>query len=131
KISSRGQWVTFNRRQGLVTISRRPFGWRRPPRVVVSQPLADVVAVQLVYGGVATETQPDMYGGMGPGIEHQYDWYEFNLVLRGPEPRLNLANGRNWVWIRQAGKEVAEFLSVPLVDQLYHDPNQKGCATRS
>ena len=50
-ISSSGRWVTFDRRHGVLTISRRPFGWRRPPRVVRSQSLAEIVAVQLGYAG--------------------------------------------------------------------------------
>jgi hypothetical protein len=30
-LASRGRWVTLDRRQGLLTVRRRPFGWRRPP----------------------------------------------------------------------------------------------------
>jgi hypothetical protein len=67
---------------------------------------------------------------MSPLIERSYDWYEFNLVLRGPDaPRLSLASGREWMWMREAGRQVAEFLGVPLIDQLYHGPYQEGCRT--
>jgi hypothetical protein len=119
-LASQGRWVTFDRRRGLLTINRRPFGWRRRPRVVESWPLHEIVGIQLIRGGVAWESDPpDIYGGNYPVTGRNYDWYEFNLVLRGPDtPRLNLASGRDWMWIEQAGREVAEFLGVPLVDHL-------------
>jgi hypothetical protein len=123
-VSSGGRWVTFDRRHGLLTISRRPFGWRRSPRVVSSQSLAEVVAVQLVYGGVSTSSHPSsLNADQAPSIEFEYDWYEFNLVLRGHEtPRFNLASGTDWMWMGQAGAEIAQFLGVPLVDQRSHRP---------
>jgi hypothetical protein len=123
-VASTGRWVTFDRRRGLLTISKRPFGWRRPPRVVQSQSLPDVSAVQLVYGGVAEEVLGQSpYDDRSPPITRPYDWYEFDLVFRDPTvARLSLASGPDWVWMRQAGREVAEFLGVPIVDQLYHGP---------
>jgi hypothetical protein len=123
KVSSSGQWVAFNRRQGILTVSRRPFGWRRGPRVVYSRPLADIVAVQLIRGEAYTNPDPPDPTGwpiLPPG---KYDWYEFNLVLRDSDtPRMTLASGRQWDWMRQAGKELSEFLGVALVDQLSHGP---------
>jgi hypothetical protein len=130
-LASTGRWITFDRRQGIFTISRRPFGWRRLPRVVESRPLPEVAAVELVYGGVATETEPpEPFGGMSPLVERRYDWYEFNLVFRGSgAARLNVASGANWMWMREAGRQVVEFLGVPLIDQLYHGPYKEGCRT--
>ena len=121
--SSGGRWITFDRGRGLLTISQRPFGWRRPPRVVNSRPLAEIAAVQLLYGGIATESLPSGPDAMAPAIERPYDWYEFNLVLHGPQaPRMNLASGPDWTWMRLAGPEIARFLNVPLDDRVYHGP---------
>jgi hypothetical protein len=124
-VASTGRWVTVDRRHDLLTISKRPFGWRRPPRVVETRPLRDIAAVQLVYGGVAEEVLgPSPYDDRSPPITQRYDWYEFNLVFRDSTvPRMSLASGPDWVWMRQAGREVAEFLGVPLLDQLYHGPS--------
>ena len=123
-VASSGRWVTFDRRRGLLTVSKRPFGWRRPPRVTQSWPLQEVGAVQLVYGGVATDVLPQSpYDDHSLPMTRHYDWYEFDLVFRDSAvPRLNLASGPDWVWMRQVGREVAEFLGVPLIDQLYHEP---------
>ena len=124
-VASTGRWVTFDRRRGLLTVSKRPFGWRRPPRVVQSRPLSDVKAVQLVYGGISEQVLPQSpYDDHSPLITQQYDWYEFDLVFRDPTvPRMSIASGPDWVWMRQAGREVAEFLGVPLIDHLYHGPS--------
>jgi hypothetical protein len=123
-MSSMGCWVTFDRRQGLITVSKRPFGWRRQPRVVRSCLLQDVSAVQLVYGGVVEDSLPQSpYDQPSLPIIRQYDWYKFDLVFRDPTiPRLNLAGDSDWTWMPQVGREVAEFLGVPVIDQLYHGP---------
>jgi hypothetical protein len=125
-VASSGRWISFDRRRGLLTVSKRPFGWRRPPRVVQSRPLQEVGAVQLVYGGVAEEVLAQSpYDDRSPPIMQQYDWYEFDLVFRDPAVvRMSLASGPDWVWMRQAGREVAAFLGVPLLDQLYHGPSK-------
>ena len=121
-VASGGRWVTFDRKRLLLTVKRRPFGWRREPRVVESRPLDDVAAVQLIFGGVAAELlSQSPYDDRSPPITREHDWYEFNLSFRGsPESRMTLASGPDWVWMRQAGRELAEFLGVPLVDRLHH-----------
>jgi hypothetical protein len=56
-----------------------------------------------------------------PSVSVQPITGAFNVVFRGPTPsRLTIACGPDWPWMRQAGREVAEFLGVPLVDRLYH-----------
>jgi hypothetical protein len=123
-LASRGRWVTFDRRRGLLTVSRRPFGWRRTPRVVQSRPLQDIGAVQLVYGGVAEEGLPTSLDPFAVLVTRRYDWYEIDLVFRDPAaPRMSLASGPDWVWMREAGLEVAEFLGVRVIDQLSHGPS--------
>jgi hypothetical protein len=79
---------------------------------------------------MVTDIHPPQDGLYAPLDVRKYDWYEFNLVLRGPDtPRFNLARGVDWMWMRQAGREVAEFLGVPLTDQLYHGPHPEGRRT--
>jgi hypothetical protein len=119
-----GRWITFDRRQGRVIVSRRRLGWGPEGEVVESRRLEDIVAVQLVYGGTVsvdvgpTTQQLEPYAP--PPIMVERPWYEFNLVLRGPDqPRLTLACSTDWEWMRAVGPEVATFLGVPLVDQLY------------
>jgi hypothetical protein len=121
-VASGGRWVTFDRKGRLLTVKRRPFGWRREPRVVESWALSEVAAIQLVYGGVAEEVvSPSPYDDRSPPITREYDWYEFNVVFRGStQVRLTITSGPDWGWMRQAGRELAEFLGVPLVDRLYH-----------
>lgn len=42
-----------------------------------------------------------------------------NLLLSDPEGgRLNLTAHSGWPWMRQAGPQLADFLGVPLIDQL-------------
>jgi hypothetical protein len=125
-VSSTGRWVTFDRRQGVLTVSKRPFGWRRPPRVVESRPLQSVTAVQLVYGSVAENVLVQPPDQFSQPITQKYDWYEFDLAFRDSTmPRMNIASGSECVWMRQAGREVAEFLGAPLIDHLYHGPSNQ------
>jgi hypothetical protein len=43
--------------------------------------------------------------------------FQLNLALKDPyQPRINLAFTRNGQWVRQAGRDLASFLGVPLID---------------
>lgn len=56
-----------------------------------------------------------------PPVTQPYDWYGFGLVRSdSSKPRMSIASGTDWVWMRQAGHELSEFLGVPLIDRLYH-----------
>jgi hypothetical protein len=132
-LASDGRWITFDRKDRNLTVKRRPFGWQREPRVVESRSLDDVVAVQLIFGGVTQVVLVrSPYDEHIPPITQDYYWYEFNVVFRdSPVSRMTIASGRDWVWKRQAGRELAEFLGVPLVDRLAHGlpsaaPNDTG-----
>jgi hypothetical protein len=119
-LGSGQRWLRFDRESGLLTISRRPFWsfWRRP-RVVDSRPLADLVGVQLIYCGVQEESyEVGEPGTPGSVTYRQYHSYQLNLVLHGEsEPRLNLAGHSDDRWMREAGRQLADFLGVPLIDQ--------------
>ena len=80
-----------------------------------SLPLAKVVAVQLVPGGLVDRPAP-----FGAGREHIS--YQINLVLADAhQDRLNLTDDSDLQWARQAGRQLADFLGVPLIDQVADD----------
>jgi hypothetical protein len=119
---SAGTWIRFDRRAGLISLSRRPFGFLRKPRVYQTGPLAEIVCMQLIYNGFHSERRE-------VGVEDrktyqivQYYAYQMNLVLeRDGQCRMNLAHHSDWEWMRREGGRLAEYLQVPLVDQLFHD----------
>jgi hypothetical protein len=65
-------------------------------------PLEQIVAVQCCFGGI--------HGSRSP-----YDTYQLNLVLQGGS-RLNLAHHSDSSWIQSTGRQIADFLTIPLVD---------------
>jgi hypothetical protein len=70
-------------------------------------PLPNVLGVQLVPGGLVAE-------GFGESVS-----YQLNLVLADIyEDRLNLTHSSDLSWTRQAGEQIADFLGVPLIDQI-------------
>jgi len=94
-----GDRVVFDTAKGRMT-----YGWWK------DRPLKDVLAVQLVAGEV--HRWP---AGEGP----TYQSYQLNLALDDPQhPRFNLSDHSDLAWTREAGRQLAEFLCVPLVDQL-------------
>ena len=103
-----------------MTISRRPFGFRRSLQVVRSRPLTDIVCVQLLYTGWQSEhVEIGECGTPGSVIHRSYHSYQLNLVVDDrDEPRLNLGSHADVKWMREAGPRLASFLRVPLVDQL-------------
>jgi hypothetical protein len=121
-LSAGGRWVRFDRRAGLLTISRRPFGFRRSLQVIRSRPLTDLVCVQLLYGGYHSDSiEIGEPGTPGSVVYQNYHSYQLNLVFDDPnEPRYKLASQADWKWIREAGQQLADFAGVPVVDQLYH-----------
>jgi hypothetical protein len=117
------QCIQFDRRTGAMRVLRKPRHGRREDKVIKSRPLADIVCVQLLYGGfhtvTTTNTSTEPYQG-GTQTEQFYS-YQMNLVVDDPkEPRFNLTSHSDWQWMRQTGTQLADFLQVPVVDQLYH-----------
>lgn len=117
------RWVRFDRRAELMTISRRPFGFRGELQVIRSRPLRDIVCIQLLYAG----RQHDIIeigepGTPGSVIYKNYRSYQLNLVMNdSEEPRLNLCSHCDVKWMREAGQRLAGFLGVELIAQLPQD----------
>ena len=90
--------------------------------MVQSRPLTDLVCIQLLYGGFHSEsTEIGEPGTPGSVIHPNYHSYQLNLVFDDPkEPRYNLATHSDWKWMREAGQTLADFLGIPVADQLAH-----------
>jgi hypothetical protein len=116
------RWVRFDRRAGLLTISRRPFGVRRSLQVIATRPLTDLVCIQLLYGGFHSETTEIGEPGTPGSVLHEsYHSYQLNLVFDDQKvPRYNLATHSDWKWVREAGQALADFLAIPVADHLAH-----------
>jgi hypothetical protein len=114
------RWVRFDRRTGLMTISQRPLGFRRSLQVVRTRPLTDILCVQLLYAGWQSENVEIGEPGTPGSVIHQsYPLYQLNLVVEDrEEPRFNLSSHADVKWMRQASRLLADFLRVPLIDQL-------------
>jgi hypothetical protein len=95
----------FDRQAGLLTLGW--FGLKG------THPLAQVLAIQLIPGGLVDRpTGP--FGRSGEQVS-----YQLNLVIADAyEDRINLTDDSDLQWTRQAGQQVAEFLGVPLIDQI-------------
>jgi hypothetical protein len=88
---------------------RPPWSWRCPMLAFYTRPVTDIVGVQLVPG------PPITYEDENRPIAT----YQLNLLLDDPlQPRLNLSAMTDLVWTRRTGHLLAEFLRVPLVDQV-------------
>jgi hypothetical protein len=88
----------FNREGGLMLIRR--FVSSRSCR------LEEVRAVQLIQGG-------------WHGSQTKFFTYQLNLVLNNPiRSRMNITNTSNWEATWRMGSELAEFLGVPLLDEV-------------
>jgi hypothetical protein len=102
----------FDRVSRLMTI-QRCYGFNKKPRLIATYALDDVVALQLLNR---------YFKAIQIGIEAEdirKERYEMNLVFRNSiPPRVNLAVHADWVWMRQAGSRLAEFLDIPVLDQL-------------
>jgi hypothetical protein len=110
----------FDRRAGRLVIERRA-GFRPEWRAERDVPLASILAVQLLFNGHHTVTEPQGAGEQQTISMRAFDGYELNLILDGPPPsRLHLLALADWEWLRRAGREVGDYLGVPVVDGLYH-----------
>ncbi len=114
------RWVRLDRSAGELVIERR-VGLRREHRAEHCCPLASIRAVQLLYSGRHSVTEPEGTGERQSVSYREYCGYELNLILDNPQvPRLNLVSVSDWDWVRRAGGQVGEFLGVPVLDRLYH-----------
>jgi hypothetical protein len=114
------QWIRFDREAGQLVIERR-VGFRREPRVDRSYPLESIRAVQLLFTGRHSVTEPQGAGDQQTVSYREFCGYELNLILDDPKvPRLNLFSFTDWEWIRRTGQAIGEFLAVPVIDKLYH-----------
>ncbi len=110
----------FDRPAGRLVIERRA-GFRPEWRAEREVPLASVLAVQLLFNGHHSVTEPQGAGEQQTTSYREFAGYELNLILDGPAPaRLNLLALADWDWLRRAGREVGAYLGVPVVDRLYH-----------
>ena len=97
----------FDVREGTAR-QRRFVGLRQR-----SWPLDQVLAVQLVEGG---------WHGQSDSEGSPYFTYQMNLVLNDEsQPRINLTNHANWNATWTVASELAEFLKVPLLDEVTKD----------
>jgi hypothetical protein len=75
------------------------------------------VAVQLVPGGLVDKAPGPFGRGGGERVS-----YQMNLVMAdADQDRLNLTDDSDLDWARQAGQQIADFLGVPLIDQIADD----------
>jgi hypothetical protein len=118
-LSSCRRWIRFDRRTGLMTISRRRLGWGRG-KVVTTRPLNQFIAVQILDGGLQTsQVETGEPGTPFSMYFQQYYAYQLNLVLDDTaEPRLNVAWHADGRWMREAAERLAAFLGVPVLDRL-------------
>ncbi len=95
----------FDRQAGLLTL-----GWFGRKG---TYPLEKVLAVQLIPGGLVDKSR----WPFGHGRERVS--YQLNLVMADAcEDRLHLTDDCDLEWTRQAGRLVADFLGVPVLDQI-------------
>jgi hypothetical protein len=114
------RWITFDRRARQLVFERR-VGFRNQRRIECTYPLDTVRAVQLLHSGRHSVSESQGAGEQQAMSYREFDSYELNLVLDDSAVRrLNLASLSDWQWIRETGGRIAEFLGVPLIDELYH-----------
>jgi hypothetical protein len=102
-------------------VIERKVGFRRRPRTERTCPLKAIQAVQLLYSGRHSVTEPQGAGEQATTSYREFFGYELNLVLDDPQmPRLNLFSLSEWQWIRQTGQLIGDFLAVPVIDKLHH-----------
>ena len=110
----------FDRRAGRLIIERRT-GFRPAWRAERAEPLASILAVQLLFNGHHSVTETQGAGEQQWISSRAFSGYEMNLILDGPHPtRFHLLALADWEWLRGASREVGEYLGVPVIDRLYH-----------
>jgi hypothetical protein len=111
---------SFDRRKGELTINRR-HGFSKEYQPEAIHRLKDIAAIQLLYSGYHSFVHTWDTGGSGGTTHEQFHTYEMNLVFRdAQQPRLHLCTHADWKWMREMGEKLADFLQVPVVDQLCH-----------
>jgi hypothetical protein len=96
----------------------RPFGLRKEYRTEAIHALSTIIALQLLYSGYHHISHTSDHGTT---TDDQFFTYEMNLLFDGAEPsREHLTTHSDWQWMRQVGEKLAAFLSVPVVDQMFH-----------
>jgi hypothetical protein len=93
----------FDRRMGLLKIGW--FGLKG------SYSLKKVLAIQLIPGGLVFKA-----GGPFKSAREVVS-YQVNLIVAGAD-RINLTDDSDLRWTREAGGQIAEFLDLPLLDQI-------------
>ncbi len=102
----------LDRQTNLLTV-QRTVGFSTKQQLMATYSLHDAVALQLLYRYFKA-----FQAGLHPS-SFQKNSFEMNLVFRNVvPPRVNLAVHGDWVWMRQAGHRLAEFLEIPVLDQL-------------
>jgi hypothetical protein len=95
----------FDRQAGLLTLGW--FGLKG------THPLANILGIQLVPGGLIDGADTPLWRS-GERVS-----YQMNLVMADVyQDRLNLTDDSDLPWTRRAGQQLAEFLGVPLIDQI-------------
>jgi hypothetical protein len=114
------RWTRFDRRSGRLVIERK-IGFKRKVRVELDEPLTTILAVQLLYNGRHSVTEPQGAGDQQSITHREFYGYELNLIVDGRyAPRWSLVSMADWAWIREAGRSLGEFLGVPVIDALRH-----------
>ena len=109
-----GLWIlsrrmAFDRRAGLLSYGSL---WSRKTR-----PLADIAAVQFISGGRHMPASDDF---------PPFETYQANLVLSDPPgERINVVNQGDRASAEQTARRLAEFLNVPLLDELTKNQKEK------
>jgi hypothetical protein len=117
---SRLRRYRLDRRAGRLVVERR-VGFRSAWRAEREVPLASVLAVQLLFNGHHSVSETQGAGEQQWISSRAFSGYELNLILDGPDStRLHLLALADWEWLRRAGREVGEYLDVPVIDRLYH-----------
>ncbi len=114
------RWMTFDRRARRFVIEKR-LGFRDQRRIERAFPLESIKAVQLLHSGRHSISEPQGAGDQQWISNREFHGYELNLVVDETDAaRVNLASLSDWQWIRDTGRQIAEFLGVPMIDKLYH-----------
>jgi hypothetical protein len=109
------QRFQFDRQKGELIIDRRR-GFSKQYQLQATRSLTGIAAIQLLYSGYHSIVQT--FDG-GPTTREQFYTYEMNLVFSdSQQSRLHLCTHADWKWMRETGQKLADFLGVPVVDQL-------------
>jgi hypothetical protein len=102
-------------------VMERKIGFNRTVRVELDEPLTSILAIQLLYNGHHSVTEPQGAGEQQTTSHRTFYGYELNLLIDGRyAPRFCLVSLADWAWIREAGRSIGEFLGVPVIDALRH-----------